>query len=91
MRAANKLFHWMAFAVAALSAASPSPAAAGATFNSPVDVDAMTGIERQLATLNTMKDSSSITRRTRSCTTPTLPGYIAAPGRSTTGSSSSSL
>ena len=56
MRAANKLFHWMAFAVAALSAASPSPAAAGATFNSPVDVDAVTGIEKQLATLNTMKD-----------------------------------
>jgi ketosteroid isomerase-like protein len=54
MRAANKSFHWVA--VAALSAASASPATAGATLNRPGDVDAVTAIEKQLATLNTMKD-----------------------------------
>src|SRR5208282_2540968 len=55
-RVATKSFQWVAVAVAALSAASASPATVGATFNRPVDVDAVTAIEKQLATLNTMKD-----------------------------------
>ena len=57
MRAANKLFHWMAFAVAALSAASPSPAAAGASLQQSGRCRRrLPAIEKQFATLNTMKD-----------------------------------
>ncbi len=57
MRAANKSFHWVAVAVAALLAGASSPAAVGATFNQTGrDVDAITAIEKQLAKLNTMKD-----------------------------------
>jgi ketosteroid isomerase-like protein len=55
MRTRTKSVFWAAVTSAA-ALASVSMAAGSAGFNKPADVDAVTAVEKQLATLNTMKD-----------------------------------
>jgi ketosteroid isomerase-like protein len=58
MRISNKMLHAAAAATAtaALTFSAASIASGGAALNTPADVEAITGIEHKLATLNTMKE-----------------------------------
>jgi ketosteroid isomerase-like protein len=55
MPATTKSLHWAA-AIGAAALSTASMAAGGGSLNKPGDVDAITVVERQLATLNSMKD-----------------------------------